>query len=489
MAMNDAGMTADGGMALAMTGEACMAGADCASGNCLTEASTGWTEGYCTSGCTSNADCNAGEHCGFRDAVTLVGFCVDTCGDSSECREPEYSCYDADGDAMGRTECAPIASGSTDVGGACTAISDCQGGEAGTCVGEIDGFRDGYCTAACASNDDCPGGSHCGAQGTDGIGFCLANCTSGSCRTDGYACYDFDGDTVDECAPAGTGSGAIGDVCGQVADCDGGADAVCLAPADDWFDGYCATLGCTAGSCPMGSHCSPFDTVSACLQDCTPGSCRTPGYACYDINNDGTPECAPSGTGSASVGEACEALADCSGGTRAVCVREADGFFEGYCTLSSCTVGGTGDESCPTGSHCAVADGETEGFCVDDCANSGDCRSEGYACYAAFGEDTMRECAPAATGSSPVGSACLNRWDCGGGQFGFCALDEDFLGGYCVIDCSGDTSRCPSGSACVATGDTTSTCLDECTGPADCRTPFYECAPTTPSNTCVPATP
>jgi hypothetical protein len=205
------------------------------------------------------------------------------------------------------------------------------------------------------------------------------------------------------------------------------------------------------------------------------------GYVCTDANEDGTPECWPGGTGSATSGQPCEGVWECAGGDRARCIERPDADFPGgYCTLVGCTMGGTGAMGCPTGTRCSIASGETTGICLDACSGDGDCRT-GYLCFDSSDVDTMNECLPAATGTGAVGTACRWREDCAGEEFGFCALfgneedpSDDQPGGYCVQTC--EARSCPSGATCLgATGSRV--CLDACATTPDCRTPDYTCQP------------
>ena len=481
-------------------GDPCDDDADCGTGTCFSEADSAWDGGYCTDQCRVDTDCGTGSHCGFLDAITRLGFCVADCAGAADCRGPAYECFDDD--MAGRTECAPVASGTGGIGTPCTAHSDCAGARDGLCVRENLGWHEGYCSEDCQVDGDCPSGAHCGLFGGGSDGICLLNCTSDTmCRADGYICYNGDEDTggSNECFAAGTGAGLPGAACNGIWDCAGGPDGRCLGETGDALGGYCYQVDCAVDAdCPSASHCSVFGTgataVNICTPDCTTSAgCRASGYACWDANDDGRTECWSAGTGTVPVGDPCTGVWECAGGARALCIRRPQNDFAGgYCALTGCTLGGTGAASCPTGSHCSIFAPDTEGLCVDNCAGDVECRTEGYRCYDTGDDDTATECWVAATGLGAVGGPCRWRTDCAGDERGFCILYQtapapDFIGGYCSRLCN--TTACPTGSECLNVGILA--CIDQCSTvpPIDrCRTPEYTCQPDGASgNICFPA--
>ncbi len=447
---------------------------------CLTEADTAWTDGYCTRECRRDADCTASSHCGFRDAVTLIGVCVRNCTSDTDCRAG-YACRDEDGDPATALECVPDAIGTGAVGDPCTATSDCAGLERGICLVEPNGWHEGYCSMTCDPVNPCPVGSHCGNLDTAGRGICFQNCTGDlDCRADGYLCINGDGDglPVNECYPAATGAGLPGAACEGTWECAGGDAAVCWDEDEDRLDGYCIRVGCGTGSpCPTGSHCGNFDLLldgtafPTCTPNCTMDTDCRPGYACFDANGDGTNECWQAGTGTTPIGGACEGIWDCPGRENALCAQGL-GFRDGYCTILNCTATGAG--ACPAGSHCAAlpAGGTaTIPGCVDDCSATDPCRVPGYGCYN-LDTDTTNECWSAATGAGQPGEACLWRSDCAGGENGICYLlgdpaveGDEWQGGYCMQFCDA-ANPCPSGSVCW---DVNGICVHSCGSDSDCR--------------------
>jgi len=146
-------------------GEGCALDADCGSGSCLLEGSTG----YCTVACTADTDCPALGHC--RDALCRLGApagdglaCLtdEDCVRADSCRVDgagaycSHSCSRDQDCGFGTTcdvdHCAP--SGGL-LGEACAADPDCA---SGSCL-EVAGER--ICTSLCGASGACPTGLDC----------------------------------------------------------------------------------------------------------------------------------------------------------------------------------------------------------------------------------------------------------------------------------------------------------------------------------------
>ncbi|MBX3271781.1 MAG: hypothetical protein KF729_16050 [Sandaracinaceae bacterium] len=497
----DCGMVDDGCGGTLECG-ACALGApcgdadDCASGFCLTQTDTGWNRGYCSDECFVNADCGAGFHCAFTlTNIDRVGVCLVSCGTSADCRGPEYTCRQADMD--GPRECAPVGSGTGAIGTPCASNADCAGGDAYLCLLENQGYRAGLCSRTCLVDADCGGGNHCAfVPASGGEGACFPNCTAdGDCRADGYRCLNADADAggVTECFPSATGAGAPGAACAGVWDCAGGEAGSCFTT--DIEGGYCLRECDVDADCGSGAHCSLF---GLCLASCTTdGDCRATGYACQDLDEDSRLECFRAGTGTTAIGAPCESTAECTGGDRALCVRNRN-FADGFCLQTGCT--SDGSVACPSGSHCSIfLDPDTglpepTGLCLPDCTTASDCRMDGYRCYDSADTDGVTECWPSATGTGAVGARCRELRDCAGGEAATCLyqLTVDaagtilpFPGGYCTRFC--DTAACPAGSSCVANV----LCVQDCTMGSDCRPGAdYQCTmipfPGPAGNSCWP---
>lgn len=255
--------------------------------------------GYCTSTCMADADCGAGNHCtralddgGLREAE---GVCTPTCAVDTDCRLMGYVCRDANDDTT--TECWPGGTGTTAVGDACDGTWECAGGERAYCARRPQNdFDSGYCIlfdceAGGTGVTGCPTGSHCSIFITGGVpdatGICTDDCaTDADCRTTGYRCIDLgDVDTANECWPAATGTGAVGDPCRWQTDCAGEEFGTCLLIGPDgafgFPGGYCSEI-CGAGTCPTGSGCFGLPPVgNRCFDTCAaPLDCRMPDYTC-----------------------------------------------------------------------------------------------------------------------------------------------------------------------------------------------------------------
>ncbi len=209
-------------------GAACDRDADCEGGVCIAN----MPDGYCSQDC-SDAQCPATGSCwNLGTAGTL---CLMNCRRDSDCRDG-YVC-DGDNTCYPGTPDNPVdpppAAGEGNVGEACAANADCEGANA-QCVGEDQGFNDGYCVNfGCSQQNPCPEGGGC-YQLQDGNTVCLAVCDGPDDCRPGYACDD-----VGACLPG----------CDADADCEAGQ--VCRD------DATCGEPPCTPDSCPAGTLCSP----------------------------------------------------------------------------------------------------------------------------------------------------------------------------------------------------------------------------------------
>jgi hypothetical protein len=233
-------------------------------------------------------------------------------------------------------------------------------------------------------------------MGDDNV--CLQSCDSDAdCRTPLYECFDYDSDGTDECAPVGSGDGAIGDACDSVADCGGGQRGFCALEGMGIYSGGYCLMTCGGGeSCPVGSNCTGTSGGSFCMRNCeSDADCRSPGYMCRDFDDDGSRECTPAGTGDNGIGEPCDGVWDCAGGGAGLCYNESAGFPEGMCSRTCVLI----TNPCGEGYHCAYSDASSEPyFCLVTCEIDADCR-EGYECRFAVAEANpfanLRECVPA----------------------------------------------------------------------------------------------
>lgn len=381
------------------------AAAECGEdGSCIGE-DNGFPGGYCIGECTGAPSvCPDGTQCvtGFGDGTNNFDLCLDGCSSAADCRDG-YACANLDDDGFG--ECWPTNTEGEAPGAACAADANGMGGKEclglnGQCLDPSSGIdfpEVGYCISQCDFAGDCIDGAHC-TENLFNIPVCLQDCATDADCGAGLTCQDANGDSVNECMPtpvSADGDGVPGDACTDTAtDCAGGALGQCF-PADingdgdvDFADGYC-TVRCDndPSVCVDGSHCA---ANGLCVDECAADAdCRT-GYACQDIDGDSVNECWPTADGQGTPGDACDFVADCSGGADGTCLPEdidGDGnpdFTDGYCTID-CSV-----TACPTGSSCQEifvdANQNPLPFCFGECVggNAGDCRS-GYSCVVLSG--------------------------------------------------------------------------------------------------------
>jgi len=397
--------------------------------------------------------------------------------------------------------------GDCEIGAPCTDDSGCASGECGTEAER--GWHEGYCTLECYEDADCGAGRHCAftMNSLSRIGSCVTSCGSAAdCRGPEYDCVDIDDFGPRECAPVGTGAGAVGDPCTTNTDCAGGEDYLCLREETGWRAGTCSLSCLTDGDCGSGNHCAFVPATGGdglCLPNCTADTdCRADGYVCTNADEDtgGATECFPGGTDTtAATGDPCTGVWECPGGDDAACLTpDGSGTVDGFCTEIGCTA----DSDCETGAHCTSfddGDGGTLGLCLPDCSSDADCRADGYACYD-VDEDGggVTECWIGGTGAGAPGASCTDAGDCAGGARGRCA--PNIIDGYCfLLGCTmagGAGADCPSGSHCSISLDETMTpeeegiCVPDCTTDSDCPMMGQRCFDTADVDTaleCFPA--
>lgn len=244
------------------------------------------TNNGANNGVTNNGTANNGV---TNNGTSNNGACVPTvtCEDFEGCGTPDDGCgtaLDCGCDVGFDCESDVCVLG---VGNPCTETADCPAGAECQMESEL-GWTGGYCTLSCVSSE-CPTGSHCDGES------CVKSCTESSeCREPDYGCFDSNNDGSTECAPLGSGAGAVGDACTSYADCAGGEAGACIVESgDDFPGGYCTLANCTdTTGCPMGSTCLVSMSFAVCLKDCADVSmCRTD-YQCTTVIAD-TTSCVP----------------------------------------------------------------------------------------------------------------------------------------------------------------------------------------------------
>jgi hypothetical protein len=149
------------------------------------------------------------------------------------------------------------------------------------------------------------------------------------------------------------------------------------------------------------------------------------------------------------VGAPCTQDGDCTA-PGAACLKDSEGWPNGYCTVVDCKAG-----SCPTGSECfETSSGNT--YCLDLCTTSSEC-AEGYACHPAGA------CIP----------ACSSATDCDTGEI--C----DTASGLCK-DPPCTASSCASGLKC---DDASGKCVPD-TGNGPPPGPGPDCTGKLPQRDC-----
>ncbi len=258
-------------------------------------------DGCCPDGCTeaNDSDCSCvpttcqaeGAECGtIDDGCSSTIMCPDTCGDDETCE--------------GNT-CVPGANDG-EVGDACASDADCGNYPNRTCVEHPD-YKDGYCSAPCEFDNDCPMGSHCArlfVGDPDAEKVCMKNCTDDTdCRDDGYACHNWDSfddqaQLSDECAPVADGSGEIGDPCAGLYECKSGYECTREWQNQDSSVTTFPDGSCTQGCVPLLSPCSDPDAVCPdmtplCMPSCTTSSDCRMGYECISSQFEMRDHCWP----------------------------------------------------------------------------------------------------------------------------------------------------------------------------------------------------
>ncbi len=299
----------------------------------------------------------------------------------------------------------------------------------------------------CKANGDCPGGETCQLE------YIL-------------------GEYSTRCATAPKASVGIGQYCNMNPD---------VGPVTYCSTGSCFSVGCV-GFCKDDGDCGGWSCAAdlqlygaeypeIAFDTCWPGGCDTnsdcgAAQYCQWYGNgksgdeyDWANVCTPSGPGSATLGEECEAdpednipLPDCAGpclndGTcSALCLDDGDcaGAAGMLCSWSAVGVDfeddGEDDKWLPLG-LCADFSG-TQAPCADDAGCGGSEACDYYAFIQAGGQyDAKGICAKTAPGEGAVGDAC------GGNsgvicKSGFCLSSQGDQPGFCTAMCS-SKSDCP----------------------------------------------
>jgi hypothetical protein len=287
-------------------------------------------------------------------------------------------------------------------------------------------FDLGACVEGCQSDDEC----RLQLIDADGDG------TADSLAYDDDSLAECDLDTY-RCTLPGPATGATGDACERLDDCE--PDGICVQPAQTFAGlpfpgGMCTKTGCNV----EGRECSGDNatcerlrswtpgliTAFSCLQSCTVGAepeadrvgpnghgegCRD-GYRChYNGGNGAESGVCVGGNYNAvtenNMGSACETDADCySPYGLGSCLLLSVGDVTaptGSCSLMDCNIPGLPDDVCGDKGVCIGLNSDLT-FCAQTCEEAEEC-ADGYACTDEDGDPrTARICYP----------ACLADEDC-----------------------------------------------------------------------------
>jgi hypothetical protein len=309
----------------------------------------------------------------------------------------------------------------------------------------------------------------CGREHTITCGTCPRpqRCVAGECTTETGDCGDHDCRTFETCVEGAEGytceppsDGELGHACETDADCEGVGRCL-IGP--NYHRGICAVPCGPTNRCPAQTVCAGTLRGPHCFPTCeADDDCRSEGYACAEINQQ-TQICAPSGTGSAAVGDACETLDSCAGGLQARCVPAADDTD--ICTLRCDDAFPCPDAfECTNGPEMSPPDNMPSApmwICLERCVTDEDCDQD-LICFDGDG-DGERECRP------DIGKryfdTCESSWECAGREYAACV---DLYGSgdrHCTMECSNSmiSADCGESAHCVE-----QYCRLECVTEDDC---------------------
>jgi len=390
-------------------GTPCVAPNDCDANMddplCISEAETGWTDGYCSEFCDEIADdCPVGSVC------VSGGICVDECAVNADCR-PLYACLDSGGDDVcfhnpneicddlldnnndGRTDCNDprcagfpgcdevVCTGLQDDDGdglfdcadpGCQALPDCIPGNGATgvpctlpseCAANnndpvclppelVFPFVDGYCSEFCDEvAQDCAAGSVCVNLNPS---LCFESCAVDTDCREKYTCQALGPNNDLICFPSGNT-----EICDNAIDDDNDGDIDC-DDLDCLYDPVCPEANCVDFA----------DGDNDGLIDCADPDCQA------------LAACAP---GNATPGSPCATNSTCAANMNdPFCIPDGFGFPGGYCAEWCDPVA----QDCAGDSVCVDTIG---GVCFDGCVVAADCQP-GYTCTPVTGGQTV--CAP-----------------------------------------------------------------------------------------------
>ncbi|MEE2788235.1 MAG: hypothetical protein VX589_12905 [Myxococcota bacterium] len=330
------------------------------------------------------------------------------------------------------------------IGNACNNFTDCPPGGLDAAICLADHYVDGYCSAACVVDEDCPGEGVCVGR------FCLAACeTNDDCRPH-YRCKDEFSEGPAVCIPSTTALSGTGERCAMKTDCQGSIlDQVCAPHSETHM--FCTGTCLIDADCPADSICAiGNDTAGNCVKSCESSMECEAGFACYDFielltRRDGSTArmsragCYPIGEGNQQIGETCSGRGDCEGGRRALC-----SFAD---STPMCSRLCNAENPCPADTRCAFENPDSgEGYCFRNCDSVDDCAA-GLICEDADGTE-QRVCTNGGAGDKKSGEPCASVSECTGGRGALCIAPSGTDDRICTRRCS-FKNACPRGEHCA----------------------------------------
>ena len=288
----------------------------------------------------------------------------------------------------------------------------CGDGLDNDCVGGIDCVDPSCSAQPCDDGDFCTVSDTCGSAGCTGAPRDCGPPASPCRQADAGRCEP--GGCFWPLLPVGTACGG-GMACNSSGVCvPANTELNCADGLDDDNDDAgidcgdvdCNGIGCDAGRCTTGATCQAGACAGAPLQCPAPALCRDAG-----VCNPSTGACdfAPSPPGSACtqnacvLGQSCDGLGACAGGTPVVC--DAGACETAFCDGGACLVLARNGGPCDDDAGCTHSDLCVNGVCTGtgyvcpppgDCQTGGACEGDGGCTYASV-----------ANGSTCDGGFCL----------------------------------------------------------------------------------
>ena len=503
--------TCDGnGVCKPKPGQACNAGADCASGHCkdgvcCDSACEGQCKSCVTGICNTIASRDDDPECKGENTCSASGACLkrkgESCTGSSQCASgycKDSKCCD--------TECtAPCHSCAT---GACTAVK--SGVDADSCTGSSTCDAEGHCKKK--NGETCTGGVQCAS------GFCKdSKCCDTECSS---PCYDCDSGTCSQVTSAEDSPECAGDnTCNGSGVCKKKNGQECTEATQ-----------CASGNCRDGRCCNT--ACGASCQSCLTGKCEDVKSADDADSCTGENTCSASGVCLKRNGETCTGGGQCASGhckdnkcCDTECIAPCYNCGSGTCLpvkggddVTECQ----GNYTCDSGGSCKRKDGQgctggvvcASGFCKDGACCNTQCDTPCHTCTTGScvqvkSAEDYPECAGDnicnASGicQLKIGQTCANGTDCVLGHCvdGVCCNEsctdtcKSCITGTCsAVKGAEDPGACDGTQSCDASGACKKKNGQDCNGGSECASAICkdgkccdnECV--TPCRSCVTGT-